>query len=85
MKFTGQKQKMKLIMFAGIPGTGKSTLSEAIGRALNTPVFAAHTATTATWAIRYSRYSGSYDCHSETLAGTGASTRCMVRLLIRFS
>jgi predicted kinase len=31
---------MKLILFCGLPGTGKSTLAEAIGRELNIPVFA---------------------------------------------
>ncbi|MBE9211585.1 hypothetical protein IQ247_02450 [Plectonema cf. radiosum LEGE 06105] len=31
---------MKLIVFSGIPGTGKSTLSEAIGHSLKIPVFA---------------------------------------------
>jgi predicted kinase len=32
--------KMKLIVFSGLPGTGKSTLAEAIGRDLGVPVFA---------------------------------------------
>ena len=31
---------MKLIVFSGLPGTGKSTLAEAIGRTLHIPVFA---------------------------------------------
>jgi predicted kinase len=31
---------MKLILFSGLPGTGKSTLAEAIGRELGIPVFA---------------------------------------------
>lgn len=31
---------MKLIVFSGLPGTGKSTLAEAVGRRLSTPVFA---------------------------------------------
>jgi predicted kinase len=31
---------MKLIVFSGLPGTGKSTLAEAVGRALHIPVFA---------------------------------------------
>jgi predicted kinase len=31
---------MKLIVFSGLPGTGKSTLAEAIGRDLGIPVFA---------------------------------------------
>lgn len=31
---------MKLILFAGIPGTGKSTLAEAVGRETGIPVFA---------------------------------------------
>lgn len=31
---------MKLIVFSGLPGTGKSTLAEAIGKALQIPVFA---------------------------------------------
>lgn len=31
---------MKLIIFSGLPGTGKSTLAEAIGRDLGIPVFA---------------------------------------------
>lgn len=31
---------MKLIIFSGLPGTGKSTLAEAIGRELCIPVFA---------------------------------------------
>jgi hypothetical protein len=31
---------MKLIVFSGLPGTGKSTLAEAIGRELGIPVFA---------------------------------------------
>jgi predicted kinase len=31
---------MKLIIFSGLPGTGKSTLAEAVGRTLSIPVFA---------------------------------------------
>jgi predicted kinase len=31
---------MKLIIFSGLPGTGKSTLAEAVGKALEIPVFA---------------------------------------------
>jgi len=31
---------MKLIVFSGLPGTGKSTLAEAVGKALQIPVFA---------------------------------------------
>ena len=31
---------MKLIVFSGLPGTGKSILAEAVGRVLGTPVFA---------------------------------------------
>ena len=31
---------MKLIIFSGLPGTGKSTLAEAVGRSLSIPVFA---------------------------------------------
>jgi predicted kinase len=31
---------MKLIIFSGLPGTGKSTLAEAVGRQLSIPVFA---------------------------------------------
>jgi predicted kinase len=31
---------LKLIVFSGLPGTGKSTLAEAIGRELGIPVFA---------------------------------------------
>jgi len=31
---------MKLIIFAGLPGTGKSALAEAVGRELGIPVFA---------------------------------------------
>ena len=31
---------MKLIVFSGLPGTGKSTLAEAVGRDLGIPVFA---------------------------------------------
>jgi len=31
---------MKMIIFSGLPGTGKSTLAEAIGKALGIPVFA---------------------------------------------
>ena len=31
---------MKLIVFSGLPGTGKSTLAEAVGRRLSIPVFA---------------------------------------------
>jgi len=31
---------MKLIVFSGLPGTGKSALAEAIGRKLDIPVFA---------------------------------------------
>jgi len=31
---------MKMILFSGLPGTGKSTLAESIGRQLGIPVFA---------------------------------------------
>jgi predicted kinase len=31
---------LKLIIFSGLPGTGKSTLAEAVGRELGIPVFA---------------------------------------------
>jgi len=31
---------MKLIIFSGLPGTGKSTMAEAVGRDLGIPVFA---------------------------------------------
>ena len=31
---------MKLIVFSGLPGTGKSALAEAVGRELGIPVFA---------------------------------------------
>jgi len=31
---------MKMIVFSGLPGTGKSTLAESIGRQFGTPVFA---------------------------------------------
>ena len=31
---------MKLIVFSGLPGTGKSSLAEAVGRELSIPVFA---------------------------------------------
>jgi predicted kinase len=31
---------MKLIIFSGLPGTGKSTLAESVGKALGIPVFA---------------------------------------------
>ena len=31
---------MKLMVFSGLPGTGKSTLAEAVGRHLSIPVFA---------------------------------------------
>jgi predicted kinase len=31
---------MKLIIFSGLPGTGKSTLAETVGRELGSPVFA---------------------------------------------
>ncbi len=31
---------MKLIVFSGLPGTGKSRLAEVVGRELNIPVFA---------------------------------------------
>jgi predicted kinase len=31
---------MKLIIFSGLPGTGKSTLAEAVGRQFHIPVFA---------------------------------------------
>lgn len=31
---------MKIIIFSGLPGTGKSTLAEAVGRQLSIPVFA---------------------------------------------
>ena len=31
---------MKLIIFSGLPGTGKSTLAEAVGKELSIPVFA---------------------------------------------
>jgi len=31
---------MKLIVFSGLPGTGKSTLAEAVGKELGIPVFA---------------------------------------------
>jgi predicted kinase len=31
---------MKIIIFSGLPGTGKSSLAEAIGRVLSIPVFA---------------------------------------------
>lgn len=30
----------QLIVFSGLPGTGKSTIAEAVGRTLNVPVFA---------------------------------------------
>ena len=33
-------EHMKLILFSGLPGTGKSTLAEAVGRHLSIPVFA---------------------------------------------
>jgi len=32
--------KMKLIIFSGLPGTGKSTLADILGRTLHIPVFA---------------------------------------------
>jgi predicted kinase len=32
--------QMKLIVFSGLPGTGKSTLAEEVGRCLHIPVFA---------------------------------------------
>jgi len=32
--------KMKLIVFSGLPGTGKSSLEEVVGRDLGIPVFA---------------------------------------------
>ncbi len=35
-----QIAKLKLIVFSGLPGTGKSALAEAIGRELGIPVFA---------------------------------------------
>jgi predicted kinase len=31
---------MKLVVFSGLPGTGKSTLAEAVGKQLSIPVFA---------------------------------------------
>ena len=31
---------MKLIIFSGLPGTGKSTLAESVGKGLGIPVFA---------------------------------------------
>ena len=31
---------MKLIVFSGLPGTGKSTLAEIVGKQLHIPVFA---------------------------------------------
>lgn len=31
---------LKLIIFSGLPGTGKSTLAENVGRQLSIPVFA---------------------------------------------
>jgi predicted kinase len=31
---------MKMILFAGLPGTGKSTLAESVGRQIGIPVFA---------------------------------------------
>ena len=31
---------MKLVVFSGLPGTGKSMLAESVGRALGIPVFA---------------------------------------------
>src|SRR5687767_3918912 len=31
---------MKLIIFSGLPGTGKSTLAESVGKDLSIPVFA---------------------------------------------
>jgi predicted kinase len=31
---------LKLIVFSGLPGTGKSTLAEAVGKDLGIPVFA---------------------------------------------
>jgi predicted kinase len=33
-------ETMKLIIFSGLPGTGKSSLAEALGRQLSIPVFA---------------------------------------------
>jgi predicted kinase len=36
----GTKIQMKLIVFSGLPGTGKSTLAEAVGKQLSIPVFA---------------------------------------------
>jgi predicted kinase len=54
----------RLIVFSGVPGTGKSTLADAAGRELRTPVFAAD------WLLGALTPFGGY--HQDRLLQTGA-------------
>lgn len=40
MQLSGADADMKLIVFTGLPGTGKSSLAEEVGKRLSIPVFA---------------------------------------------
>ncbi|MBD2303110.1 AAA family ATPase [Nostoc sp. FACHB-190] len=58
---------MKLILFSGIPGTGKSTLSEKVARKLHIPVFSRLLDTRSNAAITVACSTGGilcYDCGS---------------------
>jgi len=48
-----------LILFCGLPGTGKSTLAEGLGRALTLPVFAKDWLEAALWRSHIGREQGS--------------------------